>query len=279
MCVAGDKSKLLIIGTKELKKRKLGNSLQTILVDNKIVTETPSEKLLVIVLNNHLTWKEHLHGETWRPAGENTQGLIPQLAQRVGILKRLSTITSSKRLRMIAAGLFYSKISYCLSLFVSTWGLDTYRESGTRFSSFTKEDIRRLQVLQNKVARLLIGSKYTMKQKNINMSTEELLHKSGDLSVHQLGALQTVVMTKKIILSQKPSYLANRLQISQENGPGVGSTIKLRKTQLGISKEGFIYRGAKLFNMLPLQLKEESNISKFKKMAKSWIKSTIAVKP
>ena len=180
---------------------------------------------------------------------------------------------------MIAAGLFYSKISYCLSLFVNTWGLDTYRVGGTRFSSFTKEDIRRMQVLQNKVARLLIGNKYSMKQKNLNMSTEELLHKSGDLSVHQLGALQTVVMTKKIILSQKPSYLAQRLQIRQDRGPGLASTIQQKKTKLGIYREGFVYRGAQLFNMLPLQLREETNMNKFKKNVKSWIKSTVAVKP
>ena len=178
---------------------------------------------------------------------------------------------------MIAAGLFYSKLAYCLSLFVNTWGLDTYRVGTTRSSSFTKEDIRKLQVLQNKVARLLIGNKYSWKQNN--MSTEELLHKSGDLSVHQLGALQTVVMTKKIILSQKPSYLAQRLQIRQDRGPGLASTIQQKKTQLGIYREGFVYRGAQLFNMQPLQLREETNMNKFKKNVKSWIKSTVAVKP
>ena len=80
MCVAGDKSKLLVIGTKEMRKKKLGNQIQTISVDGKQVTETKSEKLLGVIINNHLTWQDHLHGETWRVEGENRKGLIPQLA-------------------------------------------------------------------------------------------------------------------------------------------------------------------------------------------------------
>ena len=92
MCVAGDKSKLLIVGTKELRKKKLGDAVQTVLVDNQVVTETASEKLLGVMLNNQLTWKEHLSGESWRPAGENNSGLISQLAQRVGVLKKLSAV-------------------------------------------------------------------------------------------------------------------------------------------------------------------------------------------
>lgn len=277
MCVAGDKSKLLIVGTKELRKKKLGDAVQTVLVDNQVVTETASEKLLGVMLNNQLTWKEHLSGESWRPAGENNSGLISQLAQRVGVLKKLSAVASRKRLRMITSGIFYSKISYCLPLFINTWGLDTYKEGLTRTSSFTKEDLRKLQVLQNKVAKLLIGYRYNKEKKNI--STEELLEKSGDLSIHQLGALQTVIMTKKIVLSQKPTYLATRLQINQDGGPRSTSAINPMKLRLSISREGFVHRGTRLFNMLPLHMRQEPHIKKFKMMTKKWIKDTIPIKP
>ena len=52
---------------------------------------------------------------------------------------------------MLASGLFYSKLSYCLPLYTNTWGLDDYKEEGQRFTSYTKEDNRRIQVLQNMV--------------------------------------------------------------------------------------------------------------------------------
>ena len=95
-------------------------------------------------MNNRFTWKEHLMGEKWRiPEKDNSPGLIPQLSQRVGILRKLSAFTSKKKLRMLASGMFYSKLSYCLPLFMNTWALDRYKDGSTRFSSFTKE------VLQN----------------------------------------------------------------------------------------------------------------------------------
>ena len=155
-----------------------------------------------------------------------------------------------------------------------------YRETGTRFSTFTKEDNRRLQVLQNQVERLTVmGSGYNRERKQFNMSTEELLKTSGRLSIHQLGAYQTVTMAKKIILSQKPIYLSAILQPLSLREASLESRINLEQFSLGISKEGFVYRGDKLYNQSPLSLKLESNIKHFKKEAKEYIRKTVALKP
>ena len=110
MCVAGDKSKLLIVGTRELRASRLHNEI-SITVDGNEITESTSEKLLGVTVNNMMTWKEHLYGDA-----EN-MGLISQLKQRVGTLKRLSRYTSRKSLRMLASGIFYSKLEYCLPVF------------------------------------------------------------------------------------------------------------------------------------------------------------------
>ena len=88
MCVAGDKSKLLISGTRQLKDKKVLQPIE-IRVDGKMVQETRSEKLLGIVINSEMTWKDHLYGESWREVDQNSPGLIPQLSQRIGILKKL----------------------------------------------------------------------------------------------------------------------------------------------------------------------------------------------
>ena len=85
----GDKSKLLIVGTRELRASRLQHGI-TIMVDGNEITESTSEKLLGVTVNNMMTWKEHLYGDA-----EN-MGLISQLKQRVGTLKRLSRYTASK---------------------------------------------------------------------------------------------------------------------------------------------------------------------------------------
>ena len=191
MVVAGDKSKMLIVGTKEMRRKKLGDTVQSIMVDGEVVKESVSEKLLGVIINNRMTWYEHLHGETWRKEANGT-GLIPQLSQRLGMLKKLSFHSSRKKLKLLASGLFYSKLSYCLPLYVSTWGLDMYRDTSTRTNTFTKEDNRKLQVIQNHLCRLLLKTQSNYYRQN--QSTQELLDECGELSIHQMGAQQTLVM-------------------------------------------------------------------------------------
>ena len=111
------------------------------------------------------------------------------------------------------------------------------------------------------------------------MPTKELLELSGDLSVHQLGALSTVNLTKKILLTQKPLYLAQRLQATQDRRTRAGGTLAQENLSLGLAKEGFIHRGTKLFNLLPETMKQEENMEHFKDTVKVWIKETISVKP
>ena len=146
MCVAGEKSKLLVIGTKKLRDLKLDQPL-SINVDGKLVIETRSEKLIGIVINNQLTWKEHLYGETWRVDANNEVGLIPQLSQRVEILKRLSKLVSGPRLKLFSQGIFYSKLNYCLPVFGHVFVLDRYRDTTTIYAAYTKEDYRYCRIL------------------------------------------------------------------------------------------------------------------------------------
>ena len=65
MVCSGEKTKLLIIGTNE-QKRNINEDEIEIKVCDKTVKVSPSEKLLGLVVNGKLTWKEYLYGETWR---------------------------------------------------------------------------------------------------------------------------------------------------------------------------------------------------------------------
>ena len=112
---------------------------------------------------------------------------------------------------MFASGIFYSKLSYCLPLFTNTWGLDPYKEDKQRFSSYTKEVNRRLQVIQNQVCRLLIDTDVGYYKQDV--PTLNLLDSTDVLSIHQLGVQRTLVMVKKIVLSKKPSYIYDRLRV------------------------------------------------------------------
>ena len=53
------------------------------------MVETKSEKLLGITVSDELMCEGHLHGETSR-VDTNESGLLLQLSQRVGMLRKLS---------------------------------------------------------------------------------------------------------------------------------------------------------------------------------------------
>ena len=266
LVVAGEKSKLLIIGTGEMKAVKNLTGDMKIVVDGKEITESRSEKLLGLVLNNQLTWKNHLYGD------EVNEGLIPQLSKRVGMIKKISKYMGKEKLKTFSAGIFYSKLNYCLPVFGNIFGLDKYKEENRRFFSYTMKDNSNLQVLQNKLNRILLDADY-------NTPTNELLMQTDSLSIHQMIAFQTALTTYKIIKSGKPSYIAEKLKIRNRNTrQGRGRIIPPDYT-LNIAREGFIYRGAQIMNSLPDDLRNEPNSYKFKNGVKDWVKAKIAVKP
>ena len=61
---SGAKTKLLIVGTKELRRSKLNNQNKTISIniDGCVVEESESERLLGLIVNNKMTWEQHLFG-------------------------------------------------------------------------------------------------------------------------------------------------------------------------------------------------------------------------
>ena len=164
-----------------------------------------------------------------------------------------------------------SKLMYCLQLFGNVWGIETMDETETRQTSFTKANLRNLQVLQNKVLGLMTDSGY-------NTPTSELLKKSEMLSINQLVAYTTLVSIFKIKKSQKPRYLAERFGFLNQNEISInrrqGNTNSIY-FKLARSREGMVYQGSKLFNSLDPSLKMETNEKRFKKNVKKWILNEI----
>ena len=144
---------------------------------------------MVVVVNNKLTWKEHLHGDN-----ENL-GLITQLKKRVRTLKRLSKFMSKKILAMLSGDIFYSNLVCCLAVFGNVRGLLNYRE-GPTMAGMTSENCNKLQVIQNSLNRSFTGARK-------GTPTTDLM---------QMVAYHTSSMVHKVIQTGKPEYIAKKLE-------------------------------------------------------------------
>ena len=183
MICAGDKTKLMVISTKQLRDSKLSSINREISLNvcGQHVTESSCEKLLGMYVENDLTWNIYLHGND-KTGSDKIIGLLTKLSQRVGILTRLSKILTQKQFKSISNGIFTSKLLYCLPLFSNIWD----KNIEGRFSAFSKGDLNKIQILQNKVLWLMCK-----KDKYTPVST--LLNKCKEMSVNQLGAFHTLL--------------------------------------------------------------------------------------
>ena len=225
-----------------------------------------------------MSWNTFLYGN--KETGSNkTIGLLSQLSQRIGMLKNISKYMNRTQLNSVINGLFTSKPLYCLPLFCNVWGISDMDDTDRRFSAFTKEDMRRLQVLQNRVLRL----KCHNHNLDINTPTTYLLQLCGDLSVNQLGAYYTILQVFKTIHSGQPKYLAERLKLRKQDEESIfprrhDNTLQIRG-QLSISRSGFLYRGAQLWNALPQDIRRINKLNVFRRELRSWVSLRVPVKP
>ena len=115
---------------------------------------------------------------------------------------------SDESFDLIVNGLFMSVVRYCIHVFGNVW--ITPEDNERRFKAFTKRDNNRLQVLQNRVFRMKLKQPpYS------NTSCKDLVHMTGEMSIHQMTAYFTLLQVQKTVTTQKPAYLAKKLKLKK----------------------------------------------------------------
>ena len=273
MICSSEKTKLLVLGTNANRRVKLRDHDIELKVnvcgEQKI--ESTSEKLLGIIVNNTATFKHHLYGDDDNP------GLIKQLSTRVGMLRRLKRFLSPSRLKKIMDGMFGSKLVYGMTVWGRVWNIPGNLEE-VRSPSLTKEDLRKLQVLQNKCLRLVTDSDY-------KTPTASLLQKTNSISVHQQTAHLMLSQVYNIFTTRAPSYHYSRLFLGNHSD----NTLKTRTNndfsinrihfKLSLGRSNFFYQASRLWASLPDHIKSSRNKFIFKKKSKNWVKHNVSVKP
>ena len=273
MICSSDKTKLLVVGTQANRLQKLtqNNRSLSINVCGDVKDESVSERLLGVIVNNTATFKNHILGDADNP------GLVKQLATRVGMLKKLRKFLPPAKLMMVMDGIFGSKLAYGITVWGRVWQTPGTQEEEIRSSSITKEDIRKIQVLQNKCLRIVTNSDY-------KTPTAALLQKTNRLSVHQQIAYLCLSEVFSIYQSKAPSYHYKRLFVRPHNtNPDTRSNtdyyVNRIEFKLSLCRANFFNHSSRLWAALPNDIKASKNKEVFKKKCRSWVKSKILIKP
>ena len=217
---------------------------------SEIIKPQKYETILGGIISNDLKWSEHLR--------DNEKSLLKCLNTRLYALAKISHIAPFKTRKMIANGIFLSKLIYLIQV----WG---------GCSEFL---LSFLQILQNR------GARYVTKLGWFT-PVSTLLNHCGWLSVRQLVAYHSLILIFKTKRDKKPSYFYEKFskqyryqtRLMGENGIKVEN-----KAMKHLGQQNFTHRSTEMWNDLPSDTKQAPSELVFKTKVKAWIKANIQIK-
>ena len=251
--VNDDKTHILLMATRQ-KRKHLDTSSMSINTPTAIVKPSSTERLLGAQVHEDMRWKEHIMS--------NKDSLLKALTKRQGAIKKISRVASFKSRKMLANGVFMSKLIYLMPVWV---GCEEYLANA-------------LQVVQNKVAR-------SVTKKDIYTPTKVLMKECGWLNVRQLMVYHSLLQLHKIVQHQTPSYLFSRVSSqmgmleakktynykTRQEAHGLMRQIPAGEARLDLAERSWCWRATKDYDTLPASIKEEKNQKKFKSKLKTWV--------
>ena len=149
-----------------------------IITSTGIISPTSCEKLLGCHISKDMAWSEHIKG--------NKDNLLKALNMRLGAVRKIKYLASFKNRKMIAEGMFMSKLTYLIAL----WGGCGV---GLRKS---------LQSIQNKTAQA-----DAICDRSVSVSSKELLRQCVWMSLNQLIFYHSVLLVFKVKHNKHPRYI------------------------------------------------------------------------
>lgn len=229
-----NKTKAMIITNKKIDK----SNVNIIINGSKIQIESEIKYLGVIIV-------EKLNFD------RNINRVCQSVGQKVNVLNRLRNELNTNQKLTLYKSLIVPHFNYCASiLFISS-----------------TTDLNRLQILQNKCLRqILRANNYT--------ESQAMLSALNLMSVVQLINFRTLILIYKIVNGQAPSYLTQKIKFRSANQNMIlrnANEICPSNMIKYCSQNSLLYRGVKLFNSLPDEIKTEENITKFQSSLRDFI--------
>ena len=245
-----DKTHLLVITTQNARIKTQSAALVNITTPTKVIKPQKSEKLLGCWVQDDLKWTYHLR--------DSQDNVFKSLNQRISAIKIISKFSDFKTRKMLANGLFMSKVIYLITI----WG------------SCTKDLMDSIQVIQNRVARVITRNDWMT-------SSEENLRQIGWLSIYQLSVYFTIIQLHKVKQDKSPEklYSMYNWNYAHNTRQEANQIVKPRGTpRLELTNNSFRWRASRLYNKLPRSIIQIEQLDNFKKNVKSWIMENITLR-
>ena len=234
-----DKTKLLVIGVPQLTKTL--PTLSVTLMGKKIEPVTTAKDLGVYI-DKSLNYNDHINK------------ISSSCIYKLMMINRISYLLDRESLLLLIHSFVFNKLLYCSSVWSNT----------------SKKNIKKLQLLQNFAARIVLGLR---KYDHISDGLKTL----GWLDINQKLRFNDCVMMYKCLNKSAPAYLSQRFkkrsQIHSRTTRNCND-LELSKCRLATGQRSFSFRGAKIWNELPKSIRDATSLNTFKKNLLNLFKET-----
>lgn len=233
-----DKTEFLIIGSKHTHSNL--KSSPELLVGNSKITPSASARNLGATFDQYMSMEQHV---------TNTSKSVHFHLRNIGSLRGILTESATTQL---VHSLISSRLDYCNSL----------------LKGIPDSQVQRLQRLQNHAARIVsrVG-----KFDHI----QPVLKKLHWLPVKERIDFKVLLLTHKSLLGKAPAYLANELMEYKPSRTLRSQNQQLLEVPKSNSKSfgdrTFYHIAPKMWNTLPLELRNTSSTESFKKQLKTYL--------
>lgn len=151
--------------------------------------------------------------------------------------------------------------------------LSQFDYCSTIYLNINKEQMGEMQKIQNRAMRVLLNCERTTPKKH-------MLDKLKWLSVSQRIVLNSLMMIHKIKNNKGPEYLIEKVKFvgeSHNRNTRSVNDFKLPIVKYEKSKKNLLYNGIKIFNQLPRDIKELTNIHVFKSKCNIYIRENMPI--
>ena len=224
------KTEFMLVGSRQ----RLGtyNTSPNLAIDGNAIKQVKCVKSLGVHIDDNLSWNTHI------------EKISKKIASGIGALKRCRPFVPQTALQSIYNALIQPHFDYCSAV----WG-----HFGTTLAN-------KLQILQNRAARILTFSNY-------DSSSDPLFYLLGWKRLDTQRQIQEAVMVYKSLHGLAPNYLSSlftQRNISY-NLRDSESKLVIPLPRTNFLKNSFRYSGAVIWNNLPLELRQAETINSFRR--------------
>jgi len=196
-------------------------------------------KYLGVTIDNHLKWHNHL------------DNVCKNVGKKIAVLRRIKPFLPKDALKTI----------------YNTTILPLFDYANIVWSSCGEKNLKRLQVLQNKAMRTILGAHYLTHSK-------DLLNELNFMSIRDRIIYLNGCMVYKALNDQTPEYLSSKfIPIHSKHTYRTRSSsqgnLQTKRFKTNYGKATFHYQGSLTWNVICPQVRKNPSLNAFKKHLKS----------